>query len=105
VRAGQEAGELKGTGRGQQGDRSAGSRGNLVARNLQRLWGPKGHVSFYPGSLWCSHFVAKELRPSSPPGGASLPYLTGFFFSVPEEIQLVPALQITVPQKLVSPSP
>uniref|UniRef100_A0A0A6YWK8 DENN domain containing 2D n=1 Tax=Mus musculus TaxID=10090 RepID=A0A0A6YWK8_MOUSE len=24
---------------------------------------------------------------------------------VPEEIQLVPALQITVPQKLVSPSP
>lgn len=41
---------------------------------------PKGHVSLYPGSLWCSHFEAKELRPSSPPGGASLPYLVGIFF-------------------------
>lgn len=70
-----------------------------MARNVQWLWGSKGHVSFYPGSLLCSYFMAKDRQALR--GGASPPYLAGIFFFRSWE----PALQITTPQKLVSPNP
>lgn len=76
-RAGQEAGELKEAGIDQQVDRPAGSEkkpGDQKPATVAGLW-VVGHVSFHPGSLWCSHFMAKEFGLPSRPGGASLPYL------------------------------